>query len=68
MCAFLLPVCLNVCLCLCFVQVLIVDEVSMLQGELLEKLDEVAQIVKNCQRPFGGIQLLLVGDFLQVLF
>ena len=49
-----------------FSQVLIVDEVSMLSGELLEKLNEIAQTVKNNSRRFGGIQLLLVGDFLQL--
>jgi len=48
-------------------QVLIVDEVSMLSSELLEKLADLAKIVRNNQRPFGGIQLLFVGDFLQVL-
>jgi hypothetical protein len=47
-------------------KVLIIDEVSMLSPELLEKLEEIARIIKNNQRPFGGIQLLFVGDFLQL--
>ena len=47
-------------------RVLIVDEVSMLGGDLLEKLDIIAQRVKGIQRGFGGIQLVLVGDFLQL--
>ena len=47
-------------------KVLIIDEISMLNPDLLEKLEEIARIVKNNQRPFGGIQLLFVGDFLQL--
>ena len=39
----------------------------MLSSELLEKLADLAKIVRNNQRPFGGIQLLFVGDFLQVM-
>jgi len=42
-----------------FLQVLIIDEVSMIGGELLEKLDNVAQLVKNKQQPFGGLSLTL---------
>jgi ATP-dependent DNA helicase PIF1 len=41
------------------VKVLIVDEVSMLNCELLEKLDRLAQLLRNNEKPFGGIQLLL---------
>lgn len=45
---------------------LILDEVSMLTAELFDKLDKVAKIVRQNDRPFGGIQLLLSGDFLQL--
>lgn len=46
---------------------LILDEVSMLQPDLLEKLDMIGKILrKNRSRPFGGIQLLFIGDFLQL--
>jgi ATP-dependent DNA helicase PIF1 len=45
---------------------LIIDEISMMTCELLEKLDKVGQIIRNCRKPFGGIQLLLVGDFCQL--
>ncbi|KAF2073656.1 hypothetical protein CYY_005041 [Polysphondylium violaceum] len=47
-------------------RVLIVDEVSMIDSELFEKLDTVAQIVRENNQPFGGIQLVLVGDFFQL--
>jgi len=40
------------------VKVLIVDEVSMLGPDVLEKVNRVAQLMKNCEAPFGGIQLL----------
>jgi ATP-dependent DNA helicase PIF1 len=46
--------------------ILIIDEVSMLTPDLLEKLDEIAKIVRRSDRPFGGIQVVFVGDFLQL--
>ena len=46
--------------------ILIIDEVSMLTAELLDKLNAIAQIIRKNTNPFGGIQLLLVGDFYQL--
>ncbi len=44
-----------------------VDEVSMLDGRFFSKLDGVARSVRNCpNKPFGGIQLVLAGDFFQL--
>lgn len=46
---------------------LIVDEVSMMTPEFLEKLDMVARRVRrNADKRFGGLQLLLCGDFCQL--
>lgn len=45
---------------------LIVDEISMISGNLFTKLDSVARAVKKVSQPFGGITLILVGDFLQL--
>ena len=45
---------------------LIVDEISMVDGEYFKKLEAVARSVKGNDRPFGGIQLILTGDFLQL--
>ncbi|XP_050713556.1 ATP-dependent DNA helicase PIF1-like [Eriocheir sinensis] len=45
---------------------LIVDEVSMVDGLFFEKLEAVAQAIRNNTKPFGGIQLILCGDFLQL--
>ena len=45
---------------------LIIDEISMMSAELFEKLSRIGQIIRKNARPFGGIQLLLVGDFFQL--
>ncbi|KAG2070721.1 hypothetical protein BDR04DRAFT_594641 [Suillus decipiens] len=38
---------------------LIIDEISMLDGRLFDKLEEIGRIVRNNHLPFGGIQLIL---------
>ncbi len=46
---------------------LIIDEISMMTPDLLEKLDEIGKkLRRRADKPFGGIQLLLVGDFFQL--
>ncbi|XP_067892471.1 ATP-dependent DNA helicase PIF1 [Heterodontus francisci] len=45
---------------------LIIDEISMVEGEFFDKLEAVARIVRKCNEPFGGIQLIVCGDFLQL--
>jgi ATP-dependent DNA helicase PIF1 len=45
---------------------LIIDEVSMMTAELLDKLNEIGKKVRSNKKPFGGIQVLLVGDFYQL--
>ncbi len=45
---------------------LIIDEVSMLNASTFELLERVARDVRGSDLPFGGIQLLLSGDFLQL--
>ncbi len=47
-------------------KVLIVDEISMVDGDLFDKLEAIARIVRNNGRPFGGIQLVITGDFFQL--
>lgn len=54
-------------------EVLIIDEVSMLSPVLFDKLEAVAREVRRVrmmgnddEEPFGGIQLILTGDFLQL--
>ena len=38
----------------------------MLDGYLFEELESIARRIRNDNRPFGGIQLVLVGDFCQL--
>jgi len=45
---------------------LIIDEISMMTAELLDKLNELGKKIRKSQKPFGGIQVLLVGDFYQL--
>jgi ATP-dependent DNA helicase PIF1 len=46
-------------------KVLIIDEVSMVDGDLFDKLEAIARQMRNNGRPFGGIQLVITGDFFQ---
>lgn len=46
--------------------VLAVDEVSMLDADLFCRLDAAFRIVRGKQAPFGGIQMVFFGDFLQL--
>ncbi|MBP9669352.1 MAG: AAA family ATPase [Candidatus Pacebacteria bacterium] len=46
--------------------VLIIDEVSMLSGSVLGMVDQVLRAVKEVSIPFGGMQIILVGDFFQL--
>ena len=47
-------------------RVLIIDEVSMLTAQFFELIEEVARNVRGSSRPFGGIQVILIGDFYQL--
>ena len=47
-------------------RVLIIDEVSMLDGRVLDSVDAVCREVKRNDQAFGGLQVLLVGDFFQL--
>ena len=49
-----------------FTKILIIDEISMLDGDTLDFLNKVSQQIRNNNQPFGGIQLVLVGDFYQL--
>ncbi|RYP75450.1 hypothetical protein DL771_002335 [Monosporascus sp. 5C6A] len=45
---------------------LIIDEVSMVDGDLFDKLAQIARTIRNNGRPWGGIQLVITGDFFQL--
>lgn len=46
--------------------ILIIDEVSMLSVELFDKLECIARVMRKNDNFFGGIQLVMTGDFLQL--
>lgn len=46
--------------------VLIIDEISMLDTKLLEKISDYLCLVRRDPTPFGGLQLILTGDFCQL--
>lgn len=45
---------------------LLVDEISMISAQLLDKLDKIGKTVRASSAPFGGIQLIFCGDFFQL--
>lgn len=51
---------------ICNTEILIIDEISMVGKNFFELLDYIAQNVRNCNKPFGGIKIIASGDFLQL--
>ncbi len=47
-------------------RVLVIDEVSMLQASRLDMVNQICKIFKNSNAPFGGMQVILCGDFFQL--
>jgi uncharacterized protein YpbB len=47
-------------------ELLIIDEVSMLRADLLDAMDFMMQSVRKKSSPFGGVQVLFIGDLLQL--
>lgn len=45
---------------------LVIDEVSMLRADLLDAMDFVMRRVRRKEQPFGGVQVLFIGDLLQL--
>ena len=45
---------------------LIIDEISMVRADLLDGIDEVLRRYKDRKKPFGGVQLLMIGDLQQL--
>ncbi|PKQ62429.1 hypothetical protein BZG02_11905 [Labilibaculum filiforme] len=45
---------------------LIIDEISMVRADLLDGIDEVLRKFKNRKLPFGGVQVLMIGDLQQL--
>ena len=45
---------------------LIIDEISMVRADVLDAMDAVLRRVRHSQKPFGGLQLLMIGDVHQL--
>lgn len=47
-------------------ELLIIDEVSMVRCDMLDAVDVILKSVRKNQRPFGGVQVLFIGDLYQL--
>lgn len=47
-------------------ELLIIDEVSMLRADVIDAIDFMLQTVRKNKRPFGGVQVLFIGDLQQL--
>ena len=48
------------------IDLLIIDEISMVRADLLDAIDSVLRRFRNHYQPFGGVQLLMIGDLAQL--
>jgi ATP-dependent DNA helicase PIF1 len=48
------------------VDILVIDEVSMLHGARLDMVNQLAKVLRGNDAPFGGLQVILVGDLFQL--
>jgi ATP-dependent DNA helicase PIF1 len=46
--------------------ILVIDEASMLHGQRLDMVNRVAKLLRGSEAPFGGLQVVLVGDLFQL--
>lgn len=47
-------------------KLLAIDEISMISAQVFDLLDQVLKSVRENEKPFGGIQLVVLGDFFQL--
>lgn len=47
-------------------ELLVIDEVSMLRVDIMDAMDFMLRKVRRNERPFGGVQILFIGDLLQL--
>ncbi|MBQ8673107.1 MAG: AAA family ATPase [Bacteroides sp.] len=48
------------------IDLLVIDEISMVRADLLDAVDEVMRRYRDRTKPFGGVQLLMIGDLQQL--
>ena len=47
-------------------ELLIIDEVSMLRSDMLDAMDTILRVIRKRNKPFGGVQVLFIGDLYQL--
>lgn len=47
-------------------ELLVIDEISMVRADLLDVVDTLLRVYRNNQAPFGGVQVILIGDTFQL--
>lgn len=47
-------------------ELLIIDEVSMVRADMMDAIDRTLRSIRRIQRPFGGVQVLFIGDLRQL--
>ncbi len=47
-------------------ELIIIDEVSMLRADMMDEIDSVLKKLRRSSQPFGGVQLLMIGDMQQL--
>jgi ATP-dependent DNA helicase PIF1 len=47
-------------------QVLVIDEISMLDGKMIDMVNIICKTIRESTEPFGGLQVIFVGDFFQL--
>lgn len=47
-------------------KVLVIDEISMLDGQVLSMVELICRTIRRANEPFGGLQVVFVGDFFQL--
>lgn len=48
------------------IDILVIDEISMVRADILDAIDDVLRRYRNKNLPFGGVQLLMIGDLHQL--
>ncbi len=48
------------------IELLVIDEISMVRCDLLDAVDETLRRIRRSSKPFGGVQLLMIGDIEQL--
>jgi len=52
---------------ICCMRLLLIDEISMMSALLFERIDALLRAIRRNDAPFGGVQMIVMGDFFQLL-